>query len=212
MRLREFRLFVGCIVLVALASVGGGRRLPPLEDQTVLYLEPPGCQDSEYIIEQDEGDGWEPVEWSIGKFAPGDGVAFALLDPRFRACCVRDDDRACTDPAEFGPPLETPLQDIWSLLRRRTYGPNRLANWNSANVVVGAWRFDHCGCWESLEVEVRSDPSGPWIASDQSPLSDGVFYQWRSTVVPTDAERWRVKCASENVWFSYDELPEDCPQ
>ena len=142
------------LVVLALGLVALQRRLPSLEEQTVLSLPPPTCATFKpdpsgpeitprYLVEKSEpvGAPWAEIKWGARKnLGPGDCLAFALLEtPGFRACCAAtwtspggetESARACSAAAERGP-IER-CNRIFRLGGRQ-YSARRVAEWNTAN-------------------------------------------------------------------------------
>lgn len=128
------------LLLCCLMLLGMGRRMPSLEDKSILLLPEPGCVCSDcvtgpwYIVERDEGEGWKKIEWTMDGLDPPACITFARVEvPRFRAGCLGETATGWEyHRIEVGPMVVTHCERIFTL-DGREYKSKKVEKWNAAH-------------------------------------------------------------------------------
>jgi hypothetical protein len=101
-----------------------------LEERSVVRFNESVCGDGDYVLEWTVGEDWHEVGWGDKRPAPGDCVAYALLEPpSFRACCVWEDRRDCLPAALRVGPIECTRIFVWE--SGREYDAESIEQWNA---------------------------------------------------------------------------------
>jgi hypothetical protein len=128
------RLLLFLVITMACMLLSGMRRpLPPLEERSVVRFNESVCgPDASYVLEWTQGEAWQELAWGNKRPAPGDCVAYAMIEPpAIRACCVWESRRECLPSASHIGPIHCPT--IWHWETGRRYGASRVEAWNAAH-------------------------------------------------------------------------------
>jgi len=137
------RLLLSTTALATVALLlllGMGPKFPPLAEQMILYLPEPGCapytpeggveMQPTYGVEMDQGEGWAPIAWGVNVLQTIDCIAFARMEPKFRACCSAGTESACSEEATHD--TERPhCVRIFALMSGRQYQQDAVDEWNA---------------------------------------------------------------------------------